>query len=232
MKVEKIVGADGPSSPVARAAGIPHDNRFYIGMQAKVNLKSDTDVFETHFGSGYPEFFGWVVPESEDTVRLGLGATSNAQPLFYKFLEKVTGKKEIKCWESGIIPIYNPSQRIQKGDVYLIGDAATQVKATTGGGIIPSIKAAHTLADCIMNGADYNNAYKRASGKELWLHLKVRNVLNNFSDRDYDRLITLMGSEKVRAILKKYDRDTPIPLLLNLAMKEPRFFSFVPRIFG
>src|SRR3989338_2721055 len=132
IKAEKIIGADGPSSPVAKAAGIPHQNKFYIGMQAKVKHKMEASEFETHFGQDYPRFFGWVVPESEDTVRLGIGAASNAQPLFYRFLEKVTGKKEICCWESGLIPIYNPSQQIQKGNVYLIGDAATQVKATTG----------------------------------------------------------------------------------------------------
>lgn len=226
IKTEAIVGADGPSSPVARSAQIPHDNKFYIGMQAKVKLKMQVDEFETHFGEAYPEFFGWVVPESKDTVRLGLGATKNVQPLFYKFLEKITGKKEIQCWESGIIPIYNPAQQIQKGNVYLIGDAATQVKATTGGGIIPSLKAAHTLTDCIVNNKNYNRAYKLTSGKELWLHLGMRKFLNKFKDEDYDRLIGLMGKENVQRVLKKYDRDTPIPLLLNLAIKEPRFFSF------
>jgi geranylgeranyl reductase family protein len=226
MKTDTIIGADGPSSPVARAANIPHNNRFYIGMQAKVKLKMPADEFETHFGGDFPEFFGWVVPESEDTVRLGLGAVHNAQPLFYKFLEKMTGKREILCWESGIIPIYNPQQQLQRGNVYLIGDAATQVKATTGGGIIPSLKAAHTLTDCIINKKNYHTHFKIESGKELWLHLKLRMFLNKFKDEDYDKLLKLMSKENVQRILKKYDRDTPIPLLLNLAIKEPRFFSF------
>ncbi len=226
LKTNAIIGADGPSSSIARAAGIPHENKFYIGMQAKVRLKMSTDEFEAHFGGAYPEFFGWVVPENEDTVRIGLGALKNVQPLFYKFLEKMTGKREILCWESGLIPIYNPSQQIQKGNVYLIGDAATQVKATTGGGIIPSLKAAHTLTDCILNKKNYNVAYKMASGKELWLHLRMRKFLNKFRDEDYDKLVGMMGRENVQKILKKYDRDTPIPLLMNLALKEPRFFSF------
>lgn len=232
MKADAIVGADGPYSAVAGAAGIPHNNRFYIGMQAKVKLKMDREAFETHFGEEYPEFFGWVVPESDDTARLGLGAMKDAQPLFYRFLEKMTGKRDVLCWESGIIPLYNPRQQIQKGNVYLIGDAATQVKATTGGGIIPGMKAAHTLCDCIVHGRSYNLAYTMASGKELWLHLRMRNVLNKFSDEDYDRLLGLMDSEKVRRILGRYDRDTPIPLLLNLALREPRFFSFVKKMWG
>ena len=232
VKADAIVGADGPYSAVARAAGIPHNNRFYIGIQAKVKLKMGGEAFETHFGEDYPGFFGWVVPESEDTVRIGLGAMKDAQPLFYRFLGKMTGKRDILCWESGIIPLYNPRQQLQKGNVYLIGDAATQVKATTGGGIIPSMKAAHTLCDCIVHGRNYNLAYKMASGKELWLHLGMRNMLNRFSDEDYDRLLGLMDSGKVRRVLGRYDRDTPIPLLLNLALREPRFFSFVKKAWG
>jgi len=108
----------------------------------------------------------------------------------------------------------------------LIGDAATHVKATTGGGIIPSLKAAHTLSDCIVNHKDYNREFKKKSGRELLLHLKIRNILNKFSDKDYDYLLKLMSQEKVKKILKKYDRDTPIPLVLNLLLREPRFLLY------
>src|SRR3989338_3551844 len=111
------------------------NSKFYIGMQAKVKLKMGTDAFETHFGENFPDFFGWVVPESEDTARLDLGAFNNAKDLFYRFLEQRTGKKEVLCWESGIIPVYDQNKPIQKDNVYLIGDSASQVKATTGGGI-------------------------------------------------------------------------------------------------
>jgi len=226
IESEIIVGADGPSSAVAKAAGLNSNSKFYIGMQAKVKLKSDIDAFETHFGESFPNFFGWVVPESEGTSRIGIGAFENAKDYFYKFLEKRTGKKEILCWESGIIPLYNPKKIIQKDNIYLIGDAATQVKATTGGGIIPSLKAATTLCDCIINKKDYNKEFKKQSGRELLLHLKIRNILNKFSDKDYDKLLKLMNQEKVKKILKKYDRDTPIPLVLNLLLREPRFLLF------
>lgn len=226
IESEAVIGADGPSSSVAKSAGLPQCSRFYVGMQAKVNLRADMGTFETYFGNDFPNFFGWVVPESEDTARIGLGAFQNAKDYFYKFLEKRTGKKEILCWESGIIPVYGPKNIIQKGNVYLIGDAASQVKATTGGGIIPSLKAAQTLCDCIVNNKDYNKEFKRQSGKELLLHLKIRNILNKFSDKDYDYLLQLMSHEKIKSVLKKYDRDSPIQLVANLLLREPRFLLF------
>ena len=224
IKFDSLVGADGPYSAVAKAAGIAHKNKYYIGMQAKVKLKTSQDSFETYFGSDYPNFFGWVVPESEDTARLGMGAIENAKEYFYKFMQKRTGKKEILCWESGLIPIYNPKQSIQKGNVYLIGDAATHVKATTGGGIIPSLKAAKILAECIAESKNYNSEFKKTSGRELLLHLYMRKILNKFKDSDYDYLLSLMEQEKIKRILKKYDRDTPMPLVANLLLREPRFF--------
>ena len=141
-------------------------------------------------------------------------------------MKRRKGKKDILCWESGLIPLYNPKKIIQKDNVYLIGDAATQVKATTGGGIIPSLKAAQTLCDCIVNSKNYNKEFKKQSGRELSLHLRIRNILNKFSDKDYDSLLNLMSQEKEKKILKKYDRDTPIPLVTNLLLKEPRFLLF------
>lgn len=235
IKADIIIGADGPSSAVAKSAGLGSsgtNSKYYIGMQAKVRLGMDTSSFETYFGSDFPDFFGWCVPESEDTARLGIGCLENAQDYFYKFLKKRTGKRDVLCWESGLIPVYDPKKIIQKGSVYLIGDAAAQVKATTGGGIIPSLKAAQTLCDCIVNSKNYSREFRKQSGRELLLHLKIRNMLNRFSDRDYDRLLDLMSQEKVRKILKKYDRDSPIPLVSNLLLKEPRFLLFSRFLFG
>ena len=259
IKTDIVVGADGPYSTVAKAVtcervrsdlsernlfasfrkltahshvtGMDSNSKNYIGMQAKVKIKIDQNAFETHFGSQFPNFFGWCVPESEDVARLGIGCFENAQEHFYKFLKNRTGKKEILCWESGLIPLHNPKKIIQKDNVYLIGDAATQVKATTGGGIIPSLKAAQTLCGCIVSNKNYDKEFKRKSGRELLLHLRIRNILNKFSDEDYDRLLELMSRENVRRILKRYDRDNPIPLVANLLLKEPRFLLFSKMIF-
>jgi len=220
-----VIGADGLSSDVAKEAGLNTNEDFYTGMQAKVKLKAKNE-FETYFGNNFPNFFGWVVPESEDTARIGLATTQNTKEYFYKFLEQRTKSKDIICWESGIIPIYNPNKIIQKGNICLIGDAATQVKATTGGGIIPSLKAANTLSNCIINKKDYNKSFKLESGKELLLHLKIRNILNKFSDKDYNYLLNLMRQNRIKKTLKKYDRDSPIQLMLSLLLKEPRLLSF------
>lgn len=226
-----VVGADGPSSAVAKAAGLNSKEQFYIGMQAKIKCDLEDNMFETHFGSRFPDFFGWVVPEGDGIVRLGLGAKQNTKEHFYNFLKSKTGSDKVLCWESGIFPIYNPKKQIQKNNVFLIGDAATQVKATTGGGIIPSLKSAKVLTDCIVNNKPYSLSLKHKFSRELRLHLLLRNTLNKFSDNDYNKLLTLMNQKSVQDILQKYDRDTPIPLMMNLLLKEPKFLSFAKHAF-
>jgi len=57
-------------------------------------------------------------------------------------------------------------------------------------------------------------------------------MLNKFSDEDYDKLLDLMSQNKVKRILKKYDRDTPIPLIANLLLREPRFLRFSKMLFA
>ena len=45
IKSDFIIGADGPSSAVAKAANMNLKNNYYIGIQAKVKLNMDTNAF-------------------------------------------------------------------------------------------------------------------------------------------------------------------------------------------
>ena len=87
-----IIGADGPSSQVAKAADLNSKSKFYIGMQAKIKLKTDFNTFETHFGENFPNFFGWVVPESEDTVRPRTWNISKYKRVFLQISKKQNRK--------------------------------------------------------------------------------------------------------------------------------------------
>jgi len=87
--------------------------------------------------------------------------------------------------------------------VLLVGDAATQVKATTAGGIIQAMTAAGFAAESIIKGTDYEKAWKKTLGKELWMHLMLRNALDNFTDKDYNDLIKKMNLKKSKKCLRK-----------------------------
>lgn len=131
-------------------------------------------------------------------------------------------EKDIIEHQGGLIPVYNPHQCIHKDNIYLIGDAATTIKSSTGGGIIPSLEAAEILVDCIKHKKDFNKELKR---KKLWLHLYLRNFFDQFSDNDYNHLIAQLNKSNIKHILEIYTRDNLMQLLFHVIIKHP-FFVF------
>lgn len=220
-----VIAADGPLSPTAKAYGLYHPEREnYFGVQALVEGKFDPGSFQTYFGvSVCPELFAWVVPESATTARVGLGMRKNSRAYFDKFMKD--HNFTVKEMQAGTIPVYHPAQKLHQDNCYLLGDAAGFVKATTLGGLVPGLKQAEILADCIHNNKDYEKAVKPVA-KRLKLHLMVRRILDKFSDNDWDKLVSYINQPKVQKVFEKYTRDNPVPLVSMALLKEPRFLRF------
>jgi geranylgeranyl reductase family protein len=224
-----LIGADGPNS-IVRHYVDKTKIRNWVGVQARAKLKTSGDTFEVYLDKA-PGFFGWVVPETKNTVRIGLAASNKPNYYFEKLLNSNNIKKtDIMELQGGLIPRYDPKLRVQKNNIYLLGDAATQVKATTGGGIIPGLIAAKCLADSIIYSKDYAKLLKRRLNLSLSLHLKLRKILDNFSEKDTKYLIKLCNQKKIKKTLGRTDRENPIKLLLLLAIKEPRFLFFLKNL--
>jgi flavin-dependent dehydrogenase len=130
-------------------------------------------------------------------------------------------------YNSGLIPVYNPKLKTQKKNVYLVGDAAGQVKASTYGGIISGMFAARELAKAIIEGKNYKKLWKKKLGKELKRHLSVRKRFDRFSNENYNYFIKLTKQNKVKNLLEKYDRDNLKKYAWKLFFIEPRFLKFV-----
>jgi geranylgeranyl reductase family protein len=219
-----IIGADGPFSRVAKLSGLYGNREFVTGLQARMALKHDLNIVDIYLDKN---FFGWIVPENEYIVRAGIAAKEKADLYFKYFLNKKIEKGKIRDYQSGLIPLYNSKLKTQKKNVYLLGDAATQVKNSTFGGIIPGLIAAQSLSNCIIKSKNYHRTWKRKIGKELKYSSLIRNKLDKFSNKDYDKLIELVNQDRIKAILSKHDRDHPSKLLFRLALNEPRFLKYI-----
>jgi len=126
-----LVGADGSVSKVAQAAGLYVNRKNWVGKQYTANLEMEKDVFYVYFGD-VPDFFGWVVPESGTKVRVGVASEKNVSTYFDILIKKLNlQEKDLDECQAGPIPMYNPKNLTSKDNVYLIGDAAGQVKATS-----------------------------------------------------------------------------------------------------
>lgn len=224
-KTNVLVGADGYSSQVAKAAGISRKNNFLIGVQARTSMEVNKDVIE--FWLGYGEF-AWVVPESNNIARIGVASRSNPNAHLKRFYDKIVKKGKTIEYQSGIIPFYDPNLRIQKGNIFLVGDAATQVKATTGGGIIPGMAAARILSGVLLSKkGDYTKLIKKTVGKELKYDLLMRRMLNNFNNDDYNDLVRMFSKPQLKEILTIYNRDNTSRFIFKLFWREPRLLKYI-----
>ncbi len=219
-EAEMIVGADGPFSTVARAAGLYNHRAFVKGWQARCVYREGLEpgVSEIRLTLGE---FSWIVPENESIARVGVIGPETAR--LWQDFETLRGGARILEDQSGFIPVYDPRQRIQKpGErVFLIGDAATQVKATTYGGIIYGLLAAQYLAedpDC------YERRMNAKLGRDLWLSLRMRDFLNAMTEEQANELIEIFEKEQNRQIVTSHDRDFPSKFIVQLLMKETRLW--------
>jgi digeranylgeranylglycerophospholipid reductase len=224
-----VIGADGSNSMVRRILNPDYAPHFYIGKQAIVKGSFERDVYEVHLGSVAPQFFAWIVPEDETTARIGLAAQANTDALFQKFIEPLNVRPVE--YQGGLIPVFDPRLKIASRNHFLVGDAALQVKATTGGGLVPGLKSAAVLAKAINTGASYPTLWKRTVGKELVSHLMLRRILNKFTDEDYGDLIDLLQKDGVTESFRKHSRDKSLRLGASLLMRQPRLLSYVRKLF-
>jgi geranylgeranyl reductase family protein len=220
-KTETLIGADGANSLVSKT--LSNRPEFWAGVQAVADTDIDKETYEVYFGDDIPGFFGWVVPENETMARIGIATTKNPRKVFDKFIKRFDCK--IIEMQGGLIPKYNPQTILQTGNMYVVGDAAMQVKATTGGGLVPGLHAAECLARAISNNTDYRKELRPVT-KELKTSLLLRNLLDRFNEKDYNQLISIMNDEELKELLNKEDRDSPTRLVIKSVMKQPKLLLF------
>ena len=103
--------------------------------------------------------------------------------------------------------------------MYLVGDAAGQVKVTTVGGIVTGFRGAVGVADSILNGGPGREL--RSLRRELDLHLLLRRTMHHFQQADYSRLVDLLN-DSARQSLSSYTRDEALKVLWHICLNQPR----------
>jgi flavin-dependent dehydrogenase len=223
VRAATVVAADGASSRVARAAGwTPLETAPLI--QALVPLPKDMspDTARIWFIPHETPYFYWLIPESPARGAVGLIGVDGlaARKHLENFLEK--RKLDPIEFQGARVPVYSrwiPVRRtIGAGQVYVVGDAAAQVKVTTVGGLVTGFRGALGVARAILHGA---NDELRALRRELDLHLLLRRSLHHFQQADYSLLVDLLN-DSAKQSLSRYSRDEAWKVLWNVCLRQPR----------
>lgn len=220
IKADIIIGADGPLSTVAKNSGLFENRNFLIGTQVEGYLEKDNVVdFFPYIGT-----YAWVVPLGKKS-RIGVVSGKDSKKLFDKLIKNY--KIKISENQSGLIPLFDPKVRVQKSNIYLIGDAATFNKATSGGGIIQGLMSAEILVDCIKNKKKYNKEWKKNMFNKLYVHWLLHNIMQRFTEKDWNFLIKEFNKPRMKKILQKQSRDLIIKMILSIILVNPLLLKYI-----
>lgn len=214
---ERIILATGTDYTLHRRAGLSIPSEFLIGAQYELDVECDRDLVELHFN--VPEFFSWIIP-MDDYARVGVCRKENPIPFLDRFVRRLEAEDRIhgsvRKKNYGIIPVYEPGIRTQYDNIILLGDAAGQVKATSGGGVV----MAGLAAKHCMKG-NYEDSWRQDIGKELSLHLKIHRFLEKLSPKNKDKLFSLVRQYK-DSLEKEGDMDLASKSLASM-LRNPSF---------
>ena len=236
LNTRLVVGADGWRSRVATYLNPPKGELIWcFGGEARLPGHPE-DRVRIYIGEEVaPGWFAWTIPLGRDRVRLGIGTTVGPKapkprhlfnalrhrfPNHFRFLD-------IRSYSGGFIPLYSPVPTYGSG-MMLVGDAARQVKPSSGGGIYTSLVAAKAAVTTAIEAlqrddtspealAPYVKRWKRDLGGEFERCARLRAIYQRLQSRQLEPLLQLLSHPVLRAILNRYgDIDYPSKVASHL----------------
>ncbi|RLI13292.1 hypothetical protein DRO35_00725 [Candidatus Bathyarchaeota archaeon] len=247
LKASMIIDAEGVSSRIVKASGLKPMNPSHLlpGFQMDIyGVDVNPNYVEVHVGSKVaPGFFAWVIPLSSNSARVGLACRkANPKELLRRFVERRFKGEEYKLLtsRSGIIVTSGPIEKTFVNRLLIVGDAAGQVKPTTGGGVILG-GLCGTIAGKIAAEAvnlrkfdenflrRYEESWRRELGREFKYMLWARRILNALSDHMIDKGFELIIKEGLHETISyKGDMDFQSSVILELLRRRKILRMLIP----
>ncbi len=248
VRCSLLIGADGSRSKIRELFTFPEPKETLHGIGATL---SDT-VLDPHFVHIFvgqkiaPGFFAWAIPTNGHgtTARIGLCIGRHSRhPLQHYFtnllqqplLQHATLTKRF----GGTIPL-GPLKKTTDDRIMLVGDAAAQVKPTSGGGLYTGlICATHciSIAEEALHTNHFDDPFLRSYhtkcveeiGRELSLGMRFRNVFTRLTDAQINKYLKKLNNKKAIDVINAYgDIDYPSKLAFPLLKTMPSLVSLAP----
>ena len=219
FEARAIVIATGFGSKLVEGLGLGKAGDFVMGAQAEVSAV-ELDEVEVYLGQDVaPGFFAWLVPTSPQKALVGLLSRYNPRLYLKNFMSSLVTREKIVTTEAelsyGGIPL-KPLAKTCAERLIVVGDAAGQVKPTTGGGIYYGLLCADIAANVLHRAlasnalsakslADYEHEWRRKLKQELRIGYHARKFYERLSDRQIDRIFDIIKSHGIDEALLKMD---------------------------
>lgn len=242
-----VIGADGAKSNVRSWLGLEEPAYYLNGFGADIEgLEMPRDMVNVFFGSKLaPNFFAWMIPAG-DIVRVGL-CVREGQDTVYRYFRKLfePGNPAAPLLEggnvsrtySGIIPLGMPSRTYADRGM-IVGDAASHVKATSGGGIYPGLVCAGHCAQTAIEAleaddlsekmlANYQKEWLKGIGDELKKDIMIHKVFASLTDEQIEDVFGIVAKpENLELVNRVGDIDYPSNIGWVLLKKEPKLLKY------
>ena len=207
-----VLDAEGISSRLLKQTDLTalKTKGLVYAVEAEVENVKDTEsnAVEVYFGKSYaPGFYGWLIPKLDGTAKVGL-ATNRGNPREFlnslmskhPFASKQLSKAKITQIGYHAITLGGPINKTYSNGFLACGDCASQVKPTTGGGVIFGLTcakiAAQTTSEALQHNdvsSDFIQIYqKRCSDLlrfDFTVMLRLRRFLDSLSDEKLDEML-------------------------------------------
>jgi len=247
IRCNLLIGADGPHSKTRRVLPLFQPKEYLKGIGAEItNTSLNPELVEIFVGNKVaPGFFAWIIPINKDGTKARIGlCTSQEAPnppkyYFSKMFDNKNFKPFLKSCRitrniGGVIPL-GPLKRTYSDNLMLVGDAAAQVKPTSGGGLYPGLLCANLCSEVAIESLQkkdfssnflkkYQKLWQKEIGSELRKGMRFRNIFKNLSDKKMDKYIEKLQNPKIIETINEFgDIDYPSKLVKPL-IKKTRFF--------
>lgn len=213
-----IIDAEGARPVLPASLGLRLTRRHVFGLQYQMDRVEfeEEDCPEIYLGRGYaPGFFAWIMPLGGGRARAGLCIDphlASRGPGYY--LERLIREHPVASRRlrgavverklAGPIPVLGARRPSVIDRMLIAGDAAGQVKATSGGGIYFSLIAGRLAAQAAHRflGGDggalawYEAQWRRRFGRELHATAFARVTLNHMTDGELNAFVASIGDDE------------------------------------
>ncbi|WP_323736502.1 NAD(P)/FAD-dependent oxidoreductase [Methanosphaera sp. ISO3-F5] len=235
-----IAVSNGPTSQTSKKMNPHIKEEQFLGLQYTVKTENqDTDYVNLSIKQPLLPGFLWEIPTSPYTKRVGLFTDGSYNEAEQILKNKLKTTDEIIEKHNGMIPRFNPNKKITQNNTILLGDAAGQVKPTTGGGLISGFNCAEIATKNTNKMLEeennkylenYEKEYHKRYNSEFKAQQNVQNIIKEMTEDDFNYMFQQLKKHNVDQIISEHgDMDNQTPLLKEL-VKRGVIFKLVPKI--
>ena len=226
LKSNVVIDCEGCSSILLKKAGFPILDKSMVvtGVEAEVDKVEDVnqDMVEVYFGQKYaPGLFAWIIPRPDGSAKVGLTTkTGNPKTYLQNFVSH-NPKAADKLRHSRFVSVSyhpitlgGPLAKTYHDGLLIVGDVASQVKPTTGGGVVMGLNCAkiagETAYEAVKHGDNsagflsrYQRRWQKAIGFDMAVMRQMRLMLNRLPDHRFDKIIALCSQLRLNEDLKR-----------------------------